>query len=181
MRFPLILRTDKWYRYFMASLGTPTNLLRSKWSSSRKICLANRPSGRELNSLPPNLTTFRLVFSDHRADDMLVNPHLSISSLWRSTRGARLRLLAGFLARMLVTLLRLLPIMPRIFMYYFHGGVESTVIERRQQQLSRMADFLPLITFSVFLFIKPWIKSQTMRHPLMNLVNTTLSQKYGDP
>ena len=119
MRFPLILRTDKWYRYFMASLGTLTNLLRSKWSSSRKICLANRPSGRELNSLPPNFTTFRLVFSDHRADDMLVNPHLSISSLWRSTRGARLRLLAGFLARMLVTLLRLLPIMPRMFMYYF--------------------------------------------------------------
>ena len=117
MRFPLILRTDKWYRYFMASLGTPTNLLRSKWSSSRKICLANRPSGRELNSLPPNLTTFRLVFSDHRADDMLVNPHLSISSLWRSTRGARLRLLAGFLARMLVTLLRLLPIITRMFIY----------------------------------------------------------------
>ena len=29
-------------------------------------------------------------------------------------------------------------------------GVESTVIERRQQQLGRMADFLPPVTFSVF-------------------------------
>ena len=27
---------------------------------------------------------------------------------------------------------------------------ESTVIERRQQQLGRMADFLPPVTFSVF-------------------------------
>ena len=27
----------------------------------------------------------------------------------------------------------------------------------------------------------PQIKSQTKRQPLMNLVNTTLSQKYGDP
>ena len=27
----------------------------------------------------------------------------------------------------------------------------------------------------------PQIKSQTMRHPLMNLINTTLSQKYGVP
>jgi hypothetical protein len=27
----------------------------------------------------------------------------------------------------------------------------------------------------------PQIKSQTIRHPLMNLFNTTLSQKYGDP
>ena len=40
--------------------------------------------------------------------------------------------------------------MPRLFMYYFYGGVESTVIERRQQQLGRMADFLPPVTFSVF-------------------------------
>ena len=31
-----------------------------------------------------------------------------------------------------------------------HGGVESTVIERRQQQLGRMADFPPHVTFSVF-------------------------------
>ena len=31
-----------------------------------------------------------------------------------------------------------------------HGGVESTGIERRQQQLGRMADFPHPVTFSVF-------------------------------
>jgi hypothetical protein len=65
-----------------------------------------------------------------------------------------------------------------------HGGSDSTVIERRQQQLGRMADFLPPVTFSVFdlkNYEAPQIKSQTMRHPLMNLVNTPSSQKYGDP
>ena len=65
-----------------------------------------------------------------------------------------------------------------------HGGSDSTVIERRQQQLGQMADFLPSVTFSVF-DLKNYealqIKFQTMRHPLMNLVNTTSSQKYGDP
>ena len=43
--------------------------------------------------------------------------------------------------------------MPRIFMYYFHegvGGLESTVIEIRQQQLGIMADFPPPVTSSVF-------------------------------
>ena len=65
-----------------------------------------------------------------------------------------------------------------------HGGSDSTVIKRRQHQLGRMADFPPAVTFSVFDLNNlevPQIKSQTMRHPLMNLVNTTLSQKYGDP
>ena len=65
-----------------------------------------------------------------------------------------------------------------------HGCVKTTVIERRQHQFGRMADFLHLVTFSVFDLKNheaPHIKSQTMRHPLMNLVNTTLSQKYGDP
>ena len=65
-----------------------------------------------------------------------------------------------------------------------HRCVKSAVIERRQHQLGRMADFPPPVTFSVFDLLKhevPQIKSQTMRHPLMNLVNTTLSQKYGDP
>ena len=65
-----------------------------------------------------------------------------------------------------------------------HGWVKSTVIERRQQQLGRMTDFPPPVTFSVF-YLKnhevSQIKFQTMRHPLMNLVNTTLSQKYGYP
>ena len=31
-----------------------------------------------------------------------------------------------------------------------HGGSDSTVIKRRQQQLGRMADFLPSVTFIVF-------------------------------
>ena len=31
-----------------------------------------------------------------------------------------------------------------------HGGSDSTVIKRRQQQLGRMADFLPSVTLSVF-------------------------------
>ena len=31
-----------------------------------------------------------------------------------------------------------------------HGWVKSTVIERRQQQLGRMTDFPPPVTFSVF-------------------------------
>ena len=31
-----------------------------------------------------------------------------------------------------------------------HGWVKSTVIERRQQQSARMADFPPPVTFSVF-------------------------------
>ena len=35
-------------------------------------------------------------------------------------------------------------------MYIYHGWSDSTVIERRQQQLGRMADFLPPVTFSVF-------------------------------
>ena len=33
---------------------------------------------------------------------------------------------------------------------YYHGGSDSTVIKRRQQQLGRMADFLPSVTYSVF-------------------------------
>ena len=31
-----------------------------------------------------------------------------------------------------------------------HGGSDSTVIKRRQQQLGRMADFLSSVTLSVF-------------------------------
>ena len=65
-----------------------------------------------------------------------------------------------------------------------HGFVKRTVIERRQHQLGRMADFPPPVSFSVFDLENhevPQIKSQTMRHPLMNLVNTTSSQTYGDP
>ena len=51
---------------------------------------------------------------------------------------------------------------------------KSTVIEKRQHQLGRMADFPLLVTFSVFdlqNYEVPQIKSQTMQHPLMNLVS----------
>ena len=34
--------------------------------------------------------------------------------------------------------------------YVVHRWSDSTVIKRRQQQLGRMADFLPSVTFSVF-------------------------------
>ena len=60
-------------------------------------------------------------------------------------------------------------------------GSDSTVIKRRQQQLGRMADFLPSVNFSVFdlqNYEAPHIKSQTKRHPLIDLVNTTLPQKH---
>ena len=35
-------------------------------------------------------------------------------------------------------------------MTFVHGESDSTVVKRRQQQLGRMADFLPSVTFSVF-------------------------------
>ena len=47
-----------------------------------------------------------------------------------------------------------------------------------------MADFPTLLASSVFDFQKhyvPHIKSQTMQHALVNLLNTTLFQKYVDP
>ena len=47
-----------------------------------------------------------------------------------------------------------------------------------------MADLPPPETSLAFDLLKhevPQIKYHTMRHPLMNLVNTTLSQKYGEP
>ena len=47
-----------------------------------------------------------------------------------------------------------------------------------------MADFPPPLTSSILELLKsdvPQTKSQTMRHDLMNLVNTTLFEKYEDP
>ena len=61
------------------------------------------------------------------------------------------------------------------------GGVDSKVIESRQPKVGWMADIFPLLASSVFDLWKhdvPQIKYQTMRHALMNLVNTTLSKKY---
>ena len=43
-------------------------------------------------------------------------------------------------------------LLPHTLFYnqFTHGWSDSTVIERRQQQLGRMADILPPVTFSVF-------------------------------
>ena len=59
------------------------------------------------------------------------------------------------------------------FITWIHGCVKSTVKERMQNQLGRMANFPPHVTFSVFDLKNhevPQIKSQTMRHPLIDLV-----------
>ena len=64
------------------------------------------------------------------------------------------------------------------------GGVDRTVIDCWQHQFGQMADFPPLLTILVFDLKKPdatQIKSQTMRHTLMNLVNKTLFEKHMDP
>ena len=57
------------------------------------------------------------------------------------------------------------------------GGVDRTVIDCWQHQLGQMEDFPP---FKLCYFLTYKIKSQTMRHALMNLVNTTLFEKYVD-
>ena len=64
------------------------------------------------------------------------------------------------------------------------GGVDTTILESRQHKMGQMADFPPLLASSIFDLYKhksPQIKSQIMRHTLMNLVHTTLSKKYVDP
>ena len=61
------------------------------------------------------------------------------------------------------------------------GGL---VRDRRQHKMGQMADSPPLRASSIFDLYKhdtPQIKSQTMRHTLMNSVNTTFIEKYGDP
>ena len=59
------------------------------------------------------------------------------------------------------------------------GGVDTTVIESRQHNMGQTADFPPLVAPSVFYFV-PQFKFQTAWRALMNLVNTTLFQKYVD-
>ena len=59
-------------------------------------------------------------------------------------------------------------------------GVDRTVIDYWPNQLGQMADIPPLLTFKFFDLYKldlPQIKSQTMWHTQMNLVNTTLFEK----
>ena len=63
-------------------------------------------------------------------------------------------------------------------------GVDTIVRARRHHKMGQMADFPPLLASLIFDLYKqetPQIKSQTMRHTLMNLVNTTLFKKYVDP
>ena len=62
--------------------------------------------------------------------------------------------------------------------------MENGGVDRRQHKMGRMAEFPPLLASSIFDLYKhetPQIKSQVMRHTLMNLVNTTLFKKYVDP
>ena len=57
------------------------------------------------------------------------------------------------------------------------GGLDTAVIDNRQHKKGRMADFPHRLASSVFDLYKhdiPQIKSQTMPHPLINLVTTTL-------
>ena len=64
------------------------------------------------------------------------------------------------------------------------GGVDRTAIDCRQHQLVQMVDFPPLLTLLVIDLLRldaPQIKSQTMRHALMNLVTPALFEKYVDP
>ena len=64
------------------------------------------------------------------------------------------------------------------------GVVDTIIIENWQHKIGWMADFPPLLASSVFDLKKhdvPQIKSQIMRHTLMNLVNTTLFKKICRP
>ena len=61
-----------------------------------------------------------------------------------------------------------------------YGRVDTTIIDK----MGQMADFTPLLASSIFDLYKqetPQIKSETMCHTLMNLVNMTLFKKYVDP
>ena len=63
-------------------------------------------------------------------------------------------------------------------------GVRQHCYKKKAARVGQNGRLSALCNFSVFdlkNYEAPHMKSQTMRHPLMNLVNTTLSQKYGDP
>ena len=64
------------------------------------------------------------------------------------------------------------------------GGVDTIVIESRQHKMAEWQTFLFFYLLQFFYFKKhyvPQLKSQTMRHALVNLLNTTLLKKYVDP
>ena len=65
-----------------------------------------------------------------------------------------------------------------------NGGVDTTVIDSRQHQMGLMADFPPLLPSSVFDLSKQdvhQIKSQTIQHALMNLVDKLFLKKTCGP
>ena len=54
-----------------------------------------------------------------------------------------------------------------------NGGVDTTVIDRPQHKMGQMADFPPLLASTIFDMYKQetsQIKSQIMRHTLMNFI-----------
>ena len=56
-------------------------------------------------------------------------------------------------------------------------GVDNIVRDRRHHKMGQMADFPPLLASLIFDLYKqetPQIKSETMCHTLMNLVNTNM-------
>ena len=64
------------------------------------------------------------------------------------------------------------------------GGVDTTVVDRRQHKMGQMADYPPLLASLIFDLYKqetPKIKSQAMRHTLVNLVTQFYFKKYVDP
>ena len=65
------------------------------------------------------------------------------------------------------------------------GGVDRTVIPRRLAAPVGPNDILSSLLATLFFDFSnldaPQIKSQTLRHTLLNLVNTTLFEKYVDP
>ena len=60
-------------------------------------------------------------------------------------------------------------------------GVRQHCYKKKAATVGQNGRLSALCNFILQNYEAPHIKSQTMRHPLMNLVNTTLSQKYGDP
>ena len=62
------------------------------------------------------------------------------------------------------------------------GGVDTTVINSRQHKIGQMADFPTLLASSVLgLENMKYLKLNLRPWGTMNLVNTTLFQKYVDP
>ena len=64
------------------------------------------------------------------------------------------------------------------------GGVDTTVVDRRQHEMGQMTEIPPLLASLIFDLYKqetPKIKSQAMQHTLINLFNTISFKTYVDP